>query len=193
MPGKRVWSMFVLLLALSVAACQSPTSATGTTYDVDDVVLAVVTPAHAVADASTDSSKTYRIIRGNNQPDEIYPFAYVTTFTITLTVNSNATISDVDLTFPIKITAATGRVQQATAGIVTPSTGGEVEHYDSVLVASSGTQITAVGGTVNLTFRVWYTLPSAQKEALITESIVLVDSTSTVKTLTKTVEVVVDP
>jgi hypothetical protein len=189
MPGRRVWSLFVLLLALPVAACQSPTSSTST-LDVDDIVDSVVTPTHAVAEPSTDG-KTYRVVRGNNQPDDVLLFDWVTTFEITLTVNSNATDKDVDLTFPIAITSATGRVQQATGGIVTTPTGGDVEHYDSVLLASSGSQIAAVGGTVTLTFRVWYDLPNLRREALITESVVLQDADG--RALTKTVNVVVDP
>jgi hypothetical protein len=189
MPGKRVWSLFVLLLALPVAACQSPTSSTDT-LDVDDIVESVVTPTHAAAERSTDG-RAYRVVRGNNQPDDVLLFDWVTTFDITLTVNSNATDKDVDLTFPIKITSATGRAQEASGGIVTPPTGGEVEHYDSVLLASSGSQIDAVGGTVTLTFRVWYDLPSLRKEALITESVVLEDADG--RTLTKIVNVIVDP
>jgi hypothetical protein len=189
MPRSRVWRLFVLLLALPVAACQSPTSST-TTFKVDDIVESVVTPTHATAAASTDG-KSYRVVRGNNQPDDVLLFDWMTTFQITLKVNANATNKDVDLSFPITIASATGRVQQATGGIVTPPTGGEVEHYDSVLTSSTGSQISAVGGTVTMDFQVWYDLPSLRKEALVTETIILQDAAGT--QLTKTVSVVVDP
>jgi hypothetical protein len=178
-----------MLLALPVAACQSPTTATST-LSVDDVVESTVAPAHAAATQAADG-KTYRVVRGNNQPDEVLVFDWVTSFEITLTVNSHATDEDVDLAFPIKLTSATGKVQQATGGIVTPPTGGEVEHYDSVLTASTGSQFSAVGDTVTLGFQVWYDLPSLRKEALITESIVLQDADG--RALTKIVDVVVDP
>ena len=98
MPGTRVWSQFVLLLALPVAACQSPTTATST-FSVDDIVESTVSPPHAVAAQSTDG-KTYRVVRGNNQPDDVLLFDWVTSFEITLTVNSNATDEDVDLDLP---------------------------------------------------------------------------------------------
>jgi hypothetical protein len=189
MPRSRVWRLFVLLLVLPVVACQSPTDST-TTYDVDDIVTSVVTPAHATAAASTDG-KNYRVVRGNNQPDEVLLFDWVTTFDITLAITSTATNKDVDLSFPITITSATGRVQQAAGGIVTPPTGGDVEHYDSVLTSSTGSQISAVGGTVTLSFQVWYDLPSLRKESLVTETIILQDADGT--QLTKTVNVVVDP
>lgn len=184
-----------LILAAGVAclftsiACQSPTSASDT-VSVDDYVTSVTTPSTAAAAASTDG-RTYRVVRGNNQPDEVLPFTYVTTFAITLTINSKATDKNVDLTFPITITAATGKVQQASGGIVTPPTGGEVEHYDSVILQTSNSSISAVNGTATLTFQVWYTLPNGRKEALVTESVAFRDADGA--TFTKSVDVVVAP
>ena len=189
MRGRTVWRLALLLLTLPAGACQSPTNASDT-IDVDDVVEVVVTPAHAVALASTDG-RTYRVVRGNNQPDDVLVFDWVTTFAITLKINSNATDSDVDLTFPIAVTSVTPKVQQATGGIVTPPTGGEVEHYESVLAASTGTQVDAINGSVTLTFQAWYDLPSLRREALITESVGFKDADG--KTFTKSVDVIVDP
>lgn len=175
--------------ALSSVACQSPTSASDS-VSVDDYVTSVTTPATATAIEATDG-RTYRVVRGNNQPDEILPFTYTTTFAITFTVTSKATDKNVDLTFPVSITAASGKVQQASGGIVTPPTGGEVEHYDSVILTTSNSTISAVNGNATLTFQVWYTLPSARKEALVTESVSFKDADG--KTFTKSVDVVVAP
>jgi hypothetical protein len=174
---------------VATAACQSPTSASDT-LDVDDFVTSVTTPSRAPAVESTDG-KTYRVVRGNNQPDDVLPYKYVTTFAITLTINANATDDDIDLSFPCTITAASGKVQQASGGIVTPPTGGEVEHYESVILSTSNNTIGAVNGSATLTFRVWYSLPSGQKEALVTESISFKDDDGA--TFTKNVDVLVEP
>ncbi|MGC4086265.1 MAG: POTRA domain-containing protein [Vicinamibacterales bacterium] len=188
-------SRSVLALVLGAAAtlssvgCQSPTSASDT-VSVDDYVTSVTTPSIATAIDATDG-RTYRVVRGNNQPDEILPFTYTTTFAITFTVTSKATDKNVDLTFPVSITSASGKVQQASGGIVTPPTGGEVEHYDSVILSTSNSSVAAVNGNATLTFQVWYTLPSARKEALVTESVSFKDADG--KTFTKSVDVVVAP
>ena len=174
---------------LMSTGCQSPTSASDT-VSVDDYVTSVTTPPTATATEATDG-RTYRVVRGNNQPDEVLAFKYVTTFAVTLTINSKATGKDVDLTFPITITAATGKVQQASGGIVTPPTGGEVEHYDSVIVQTTNSTISAVNGTATLTFQVWYTLPNGRKEALVTESVSFKDADGA--TFSKNVDVVVSP
>lgn len=172
-----------------LTGCQSPTSADDA-LDVDDFVDATVTPTHAVAIPSTDG-RTYRVVRGNNQPDDVLQYDWVTTFAITVLLNSNSTHKDVDLTYPVTITSASGKVQQATGGIVSPPTGSDTEHYESVLIGSTGSTIGAVNGAITLTFQVWYDLPNLKKEALITESINFKDSGGQV--FTKSVNVVVDP
>ena len=178
----------VVTAATAAAACQSPTSASST-LKVDDFVDATITPNPATALAS--SGKTYRVVRGNNQPDEVLPYQYTTTFTVTINLNSNATSSSVNLSFPVTITAAAGKVEQASGGIVTPPTGGNVEHYESVILASSGSSIAAVGGGVTMTFQVWYALPSGNREALVTETISMKDNNGT--TFAKDVKVNVAP
>lgn len=179
------WGVAALLF---LPGCQSPTASDS--IDVDDVVEVTVSPSRATAVASTDG-RTYRVVRGNNQPDDILPYDWVTSFSITVKLNSNATNKDVDLEFPVSISSVSGRVQQASGGIVTPPTGGDVEHYDSVIAQSTGNVIAAVNGTVTMTFQVWYDLPNLRKEALITESINFQDSDG--RTFTKAVDVVVDP
>jgi hypothetical protein len=58
-------------------------------------------------------------------------------------------------------------VQQASGGIVTPPTSGQVEKYEFVISQSSSNRFTAIGGTVTMTFDVWYDLPNLRREALV--------------------------
>jgi hypothetical protein len=129
------------------------------------------------------------VVRGNNQPDDILAYDWITRFSVTLTFNSNATSDDVDLTFPVTITAATAKVEQATGGIVTPPTGGDTEHYDSTIVSSTGAKFAAVGATQTVTFDVWYDLPSLRNEALVTVTINLKDDDAVTFSKTVTVQV----
>jgi hypothetical protein len=183
--------VFLLLMALVPAVgCQSPTSATSTT-NIDTFVDASISPNPANAAVST--GKTYRVVRGNNQPDEVIPYQWVTTFSVTVSLNSTATSSDVDLTFPVTVTSVTGKVEQASGGIVTPPTGGEVEHYESIILSSSASQVSAVGAGIQIVFQVWYALPSGNREALITETIAMKDSHDTAKTFSKAVQIRIAP
>ena len=181
---------FTITPLLAFVACQSPTSA-DSTLNVDDFVTSTTTPSPATAVAST--GRTYRVVRGNNQPDDILQYQYTTTFAITTTINSKANDDSVALTFPVTVLSASGKVEQAAGGIVTPPTGGEVEHYESVLLSSSASTISGVGGGVTMTFQVWYSLPNGNKEARITESISMKDNNSSPKTFAKTVYVNVAP
>jgi hypothetical protein len=175
-------------LTAATAGCQSPTSASST-LKVDDFVDATITPNPATGVAS--SGKTYRVVRGNNQPDDILAYQYTATFTITINLNSNSTSSSVNLSFPVTVTAASGKVEQASGGIVTPPTGGDVEHYESVILASSGSTVAAVGGGITMTFQVWYALPNGHREALITETISMKDNNGT--TFAKDVKINIAP
>lgn len=188
--ARRVYlPMLFAAAALSLWGCQSPTESSDT-IEVDDFVDSSVSPSTATAVESTDG-RTYRIVRGNNQPDDILAFQYKTAFRLSITVNSNAADDDVDLTFPVKITSVTAKVEQASGGIVTPATGGDVEHFESVVSGSTGNEFGAVNSSVSMNYEVWYTLPSKNKEALITVSVVLTDDDST--SFTKTVKVLVQP
>ena len=183
--------VFLLLIGLVPAVgCQSPTAASATT-NVDSFVDASISPNPAIATAST--GKSYRVVRGNNQPDEVIPYQWVTTFAVTVSLNSKSTSSDVDLTFPVTVTSVAGKVEQASGGIVTPPTGGEVEHYESIILSSSASQVSAVGGGIQMVFQVWYALPSGNREALITETISMKDSHDSAKTFAKTVQIKVAP
>jgi hypothetical protein len=187
--SRRLFLPLLLVAAASFCGCQSPTESSDT-VDVDDFVESSVTPSPAAAVESPDG-RTYRIVRGNNQPDDILAFQYKTSFRLAITINANALDDDVDLAFPVKITSMTAKVEQASGGIVTPATGGEVEHFESVVSGSTGNQFGAVNNSVSMNYEVWYTLPSRNKEALITVSVVLTDEDST--SFTKTVKVLVQP
>jgi hypothetical protein len=177
-----------LLAAAVMTACQSPTS-TEDTLDVDDYVDVVVNPNPAQAGAA--DGRTYRVVRGNNQPDEILAFDWRTSFTLTVTLNQNATDGDLDLTFPVDITAATAKVQQASGGIVSPPTGTEVEHYEAVLAQASSNRFAGANSTNTMAFDVWYDLPSLRREALVTVTLAFRDDKG--KTFSKNVEVRVAP
>jgi hypothetical protein len=173
---------------LFVNGCQKPTE--DSSFDVDDFVDTSVNPNPAIADAST--GKTYRVVRGNNQPDEILDYDWKTNFTVTVTLNTHATDSDgANLNFPVTLNSASVKIQQASGGIVNPPTGGETEHYESVIAQASGNEFGAVNSSISTTFDVWYDLPSLRKEALASVTFTFQDNDGT--TFTKVVDVKVAP
>lgn len=157
---------------LSLSACQSPTDP-DETLDVDDFLEIVATPSVATAVDSTDG-RTYRVVRGNNQPDEILTFDWKTSFSITATLNSKADDDDA-LEFPVKLTGITIVVKQASGGIVTSPTGGETEKYDFV-TSATGNQFPGINSSVSVAFDVWYDLPSLKREALVTVNLTFTDN-----------------
>jgi hypothetical protein len=172
-------------LALS-SACQSPSSADDA-LDIDDI-LVVTAPTTTTADASSDG-KTYRVVRGNNQPDDILTYDWKSTFTIGLQFNDAADDDDA-LTFPVNITSLAIKVQQASGGIVTPPTGGETEHYEYVTSANTNS-FAAVGSNVGISFDVWYDLPSLRKEALVTVTVTFTDDDGVI--VNKSIDVKIAP
>jgi hypothetical protein len=184
-------SRLALVLAMAalplLTACQSPTDPDDT-VDVDDFLEIAVAPNPAIADVATDG-KTYRVVRGNNQPDEILAYDWKTSFTLTLTLNSQADDDDV-LEFPVDLTTVSVVVKQASGGIVTPPSGGEVEYYQSVTQASAN-RFAAINTSNTIAFEVWYDLPSLRKEALVTVNLAFKDSNG--KTFTKAYDVRVAP
>src|SRR5688500_6894206 len=104
----------VAAILVATAACQNPNDPTDT-VDYSEALDITVTPDPIIADNQT-GGKTYRVVRGNNQPDELLPYDWHLVFTSTLTLNDNATNEDLDLDFPIRITGATLSIKQATAG-----------------------------------------------------------------------------
>jgi len=182
----------VLMMGIvTMVGCQSPTSASSS-FNVDNFVDATVSANPTSAETSADG-RTYRVVLGNNQPDLVLPYQYSTSFSIVLTLNANATNSTNDIKFPVTITSGTAKVQQASGGIVSTPSGGDTEHYDSVILSSTTNAIAQVGGGAQLVIKVWYALPNNGKEALITETFTMKDSNDTPKTFSKDVQLRVSP
>jgi hypothetical protein len=172
----------VLLVATATWACQSPTSTTPTT----DFIVTTVNPNPATATGPT--GRFYTFVPANNQPAEQREYDWRTNFGVAVTLNSPG--NNVTVSFPVKITSATIKVQQASGGIITPPTGSDVEHYEDEFSTSTNT-FGSAGSTVNMNFSVWYDLPNLRKEALITVSLVFTDNVGA--TFSKVVEVNVAP
>ena len=134
--------------------------------------------------------KTYRIVRGNNQPDDILRYDWKARFTVNLTLNDQADDDD-NLTFPIDVTSATVKVQQASGGIVNPPTGGDVEHFEYVLSQASSSRFGGINTSNSMALDVWYDLPSLQKEALVTVTVSFKDADGVV--FSKAIDVKVAP
>lgn len=157
--------------AAILSACQSPTDPDDS-LKVDDFLVVTADPAVATAEASTDG-RTYRVAR-NELPDEILPFDWKTSFVIHVTLNDQADDDDY-LTFPVTLSTVAVKVNQASGGIITPPTGGEVEHSDYVVTQSSGNAFSGINTSHTMTFDVWYDLPSLRKEAVIALTLTFVD------------------
>lgn len=171
----RVW---VAAIALLAGACQKPTDPDDV-IDYDEVLDATATPEPIIADTNT-GGRTYRVVRGNNQPDDILPYDWHAVFSTTLTFNSNANDSDVDIDFPVKITATTVAVKQASGGIITPPSGTDTEKSEFVIVSTSSNQLTGIGSPTTTTFEIWYDLPSLRREAVVVVTFSLTDNDGTV-------------
>jgi hypothetical protein len=165
--------MTSLLIASLAIGCQSPTDPDDT-VNFDDVVDVTSSPNPIIADTLT-GGRTYRVVRGNNQPDDILPYDWHAVFTTTITFNDQANDDDVDIDFPARISATTVTAKQASGGIITPPTGSDTEKSEFVVVSASGSQVTAVNSPVTMTFEVWYDLPSLRKEAVMTVVFSFVD------------------
>jgi hypothetical protein len=183
----RLSAVLAVTCSLLAGACQSPTEADDA-LNVDDFLEISVTPNPAIATESTDG-KTYRVVRGNNQPDDILAYDWRTSFTLALTLTGKADDKEA-LEFPVDITTVTLQVKQASGGIITPPTGGEIEYYTYVTQASAN-RYSAVNQTNSIAFDVWYDLPSLRREALVQVSIGFKDNDDS--TFTKTYDVRVAP
>ncbi len=163
--------------ALTVVACQNPNTPTDT-IDYSEALEIAVDPDPIFADNQT-GGKVYRVVRGNNQPDEMLPYDWHAVFTSTLVLNNNASSDDLDLDFPIRITGATLVVKQATGGIITPPSGTEKEAFEYVPLSASSNQFPAIAAPITLSFEMWYDLPSLRKESVVTLTYAFVDNDGT--------------
>ena len=182
----RVFAAFVLAVnVLVLSGCQQPTSSSDAT-SVDDYVDASV-PGSLNADASTDG-RTYRVAR-SNEADLIVAYQYKTSFNATVTMNSNSSQDKYDIEFPVTLSQASVKVNQASGGIITPPTGSEAEHSEYVISQATGNKFGAAGSSLSMRFDVWYSMPSQQKEALISVAFTMVDNNGKVFTKTATINV----
>jgi hypothetical protein len=177
----------LVIATVSAVGCQRPTDPDDV-IEYDEVVDVSASPDPIEADTST-GGKTYRIVRGNNQPDEIVPYDWHAVFSTTVSFNDQAVDEDIDVDFPVRISAATLTVKQASGGIVTPPTGGETEKYEFRTLNASGNEFAQTNSPINLTFEVWYDLPSLRKEAVVTLAYSFVDEDGTAFQKTEDVQV----
>jgi hypothetical protein len=184
---RAIWRTVLSVVAAAVllSGCQRPTSSSNTPK-VDDFVDASA-PSTVGADASTDG-RTYRVTR-NNEPDLILPYQFTTSFNVSITVNDKADDKDYDVEFPVTLTQISVKVEQASGGIVTPTS--SPVYADYVVSQASGNKFAAVNISLSMNIAVWYTLPSALREALITVTFALKDDDGA--TYVKTVTVNVAP
>ena len=174
---RAVW-LFVIAMAFAASACQSPTDPDDV-VDYDEVLDETATPEPIIADAAT-GGRTYRVVRGNNQPDDILPYDWHAVFSTTLTFNDKASDKDVDIDFPVKISATTIVVKQASGGIITPPTGTDTEKSEFVILSTSSNQLTGIASPTTTTFEIWYDLPSLRKEAVVVVTFSFTDNDGTV-------------
>jgi hypothetical protein len=174
---------------MMMSGCQNPATP-DETANYSDALTVTVSPDPIQADNQT-GGKTYRVVRGNNQPDEMLPYDWHAIFSSSLVLTQTATDEDLDLDFPIRITGATLAVKQATGGIITPPTGTDTEKYEYVPLSATGNQFTAVGSPISLSVEMWYDLPSLRKECVVTLTYAFVDNDGT--TFSRTVDFNVAP
>src|SRR4029077_20920841 len=136
------------------------------------------------ATASGPTGRFYTFVSTNNQPSEQREYDWKTNFNVAVTLNSPD--KNVPVTFPVKITSATVKVQQASGGIITPPTGSDVEHYEFEFSTNTKT-FPAANNSVNMNFNVWYDLPNPRREALVTISLIFTDNAGI--TFSKSVDV----
>jgi len=169
--------LLAALAGLSMAACQNPAAA-DETINYSEALDITVDPDPIVADTAT-GGKVYRVVRGNNQPDELLPYDWHSIFSSTLVLNQNATDEDLDLDFPVRVTGATLTVKQATGGIITPPSGTEKEQFEYVPLSATSNQFGAINSPITLSVELWYDLPSLKKECVVTLSYSFVDNDGT--------------
>ncbi len=175
--GRHTAIASAVIAILALPACQNPNEPTDT-VDYSEALEITVNPDPIEADGAT-GGKTYRVVRGNNQPDELLPYDWHTVFSSTLVLNDKANDEDLDLDFPLRITGATLTVKQATGGIITPPSGSEKEAFEYVPLSASGNQFPGIGSPITLSFEVWYDLPSLRKECVVTLNYSFVDNDGT--------------
>ena len=164
----------VLLSALAAVGCQNPTDPTDT-IRFDEAVDIAANPDPITADDQT-GGRTYRIVRGNNQPDDILAYDWHTVFSANISLNANADDDDLDIDYP-----GPRRRHHADhqAGDRRHRDAAERQRQREVRVrharAPAATSSTRINTPITLSFEAWYDLPSLRKEAIVQVSASFVD------------------
>ena len=148
--------------AVALIGCSSPTDATSTSA----VVTLSATPEPANAEPS--SGVTYILQGDTNNPDQTLVYPFQASFTLNISESEGESVD---------ITSINLKVQQATGGIITPPTNGQVEHYQFVSSASANTL--PGKGQTTIGFTVWYALPNLRRECVATVGVSFVDRKGT--------------
>ena len=177
----------ILLSALLACSCQSPTDPDDV-IGVDEYVDAAASPDPVVAETSTDG-KTYSVTVNDTTERRLYDWK--ASFTLTARLNEQSADQDLDLAFPVDLTSATFKVDQATGGIRNPPSGGEIEYSQSTIVHSSGNRFAAANTSQSLAVDLWYDLPSLRQEGLIVVTLAFKDADG--RTFTKVADIRIAP
>ena len=183
----RVTRGSIIVMALLAAGCQSPTDPDSST-NYTDILDVTATPNPLIADTAT-GGRTYRVVRGNNQPDDILEYDWHAIFSLALTLNDKAKDKDLAVDFPVKLSATTIAVKQASGGIVTPPTGADTEKSEFVILNTSSNQLSAIGNPMTGMFEVWYDLPNLRKEAVVQVTFSFTDNDGTTFSILKEITV----
>lgn len=147
---------------MGLFACSSPTDPTSSSGAVN------LTANPSPASAQPSHGVTYILQGDANNPDKTLEYPFESTFTTSIAETGGAAL---------EITAITLKVQQATGGIITPPTNGQVEHYQFVSQAS-GKNLPA-NGQVSVGFQVWFALPNQRRECVATVGFTFIDRKGT--------------
>jgi hypothetical protein len=147
----------VVVPVACLSACESPT---GSSSEADVVLTASPDPASAVP-----STGVFYTVEGDgDEPDERREYDWKTSFTVSMAETKGVGLD---------ITALSIRVQQATGGIITAPTTGEVERY-TFNPSSSGNRLEG-NGRASVAFDVYYDLPNLGREAVVTATFTYLD------------------
>ena len=144
--------------AVWLGGCSSPTDPSATTAKVD--LTANPNPTSALP----SSGVTYTIVGDATHPDQIKQYPWQTQFNVNMSETAGVGLD---------ITSISVKVQQATSGIITPPTNGEIEHYQFTS-QSAGNRLEGHGQAV-VGFNVWYALPNLGREAVVTVIVTFLD------------------
>lgn len=159
MPRSMTTAMLAAVAAW-LAGCSSPTDATST--------AAEVTLSASAANAQSSSGRFY-IVQGDvNNPDQTLQYPFQSSFNVTLAESGGTTVD---------ITSINLKIQQATNGIITPPTNGQVEYYEFVSSASAS-QLSG-NGQATVGFQAWYALPNKGRECVATVTVTFADRKGT--------------